>query len=205
MKKFYLSAAVIAASLALPALAGHGADQRNRDRHHRHHHRPRGGARHSRAQLARIRAEGNRRRAAQGHRARRRRRSDHRHHQCAALRHGIQGRHHHGLVDHAADGRGLHRRQRGRHSAFRPGAVPDHAGARQVVGRDAAADPDHGQGAVRAHEGAQRQNRRLYRLLRFLRRSLVQRLQGPGRADGHDGGRPRSALPGRIPRSRARC
>ena len=34
----------------------------------------------------------------------------------------------------------------------------------------------------------QRQNRRLYRLLRFLRRSLVQRLQDPGRADGHDGG-----------------
>ena len=42
---------------------------------------------------------------------------------------------------------------------------------------DAAADSDHGQGAVRAHEGEQRQNRRLYRLLRFLRRSLVQRLQ----------------------------
>ena len=54
---------------------------------------------------------------------------------------------------------------------------------------DAAAGADHGQGAVRAHEGAQHQDRRLYRLLRFLRRSLVQRLQDPGRADGHDAGR----------------
>ena len=57
MKKFYLSAAVIAASLALPALAGVGASQRNRHRHHRHHHRPGRGARHSRAQFARIRAK----------------------------------------------------------------------------------------------------------------------------------------------------
>ena len=56
----------------------------------------------------------------------------------------------------------------------------------EVVGRHAAADPDHGQGAVRAHEGARHQDRRLYRLLRFLRRPLGQRLQGPGRADGHD-------------------
>ena len=154
---------------------------------------PGGGARHSRTQRAGIRGQGNRRRAAQGDRARRRRRSDHRDHQCAALRHRIQGRHHHGLVDDAADHRGFQRRQRGRHSAFRPRAVPDHAGARQVVGGDAAADPDHGQGAVRAHEGAQHQDRRLYRLLRFLRRSLVQRLQDPGRADGHDHGR-RGAL-----------
>ena len=50
----------------------------------------------------------------------------------------------------------------------------------EVVGRYAAAGADHGQGAVRAHEGAQHQDRRLYRLLRFLRRPLVQRLQGPG-------------------------
>jgi branched-chain amino acid transport system substrate-binding protein len=66
------------------------------------------------------------------------------------------------------------------------GAVPDQRSARQVVGRDAAADSDHGQGAVRAHEGARHQVRRLYRLLRFLRRSLVQRLQGPGFTDGND-------------------
>ena len=69
----------------------------------------------------------------------------------------------------------------------------------------AAADSDHGQGAVRAHEGAQHQDRRLYRLLRFLRRSLGQRLQGPGRADGHDAWSTRSALRVRIRRSRARC
>ena len=50
--------------------------------------------------------------------------------------------------------RGVQRRQRGGHSPYRPGAVPDHAGARQMVGVDAAADPDHGQGAVPAHEGA---------------------------------------------------
>jgi hypothetical protein len=45
-------------------------------------------------------------------------------------------------------------RQRSGNSPHRPGAVSDHAGARQVVGRHAAAGPDHGQGAVRAHEGS---------------------------------------------------
>ncbi len=205
MKKTFLSAASVAAALALPGLPamaqtneitiGITITTTGSCR----------GARHSRAQLARLRAEGNRRRADQDHRARRRRRSDRRDHQRAALRHRIQGRHHHGLVDDAADGRGLHRRQRSRHSAFRPGAVPDQRGAHQVVGRHAAADPDHGQGAVRAHEGARHQDRRLYRLLRFLRRPLVQRLQGPGHTDGHDAGRPRSALRARIRRSPARC
>ena len=186
-------------------LAGAGADQRNHHRHLDLHHRTGGGARHSRAQRAGIRAEGNRRRAAQGDRARRRRRSDQRHHQCAALRHGIQGRRHHGLLDHAADHRGVQRRQRGRHSAYRSGAVSDHARARQMVGRYAAAGADHGQGAVRAHEGAQHQDRRLYRLLRFLRRSLVQRPQEPGRADGHDASSTKSALRGPTRRSRGRC
>ena len=66
----------------------------------------------------------------------------------------FEGRHHHGLVDHAADDCGVQRRQRGRHSPYRPVAVPDHAGAHEMVGVDAAADPDHGQGAVPAHEGA---------------------------------------------------
>ena len=94
--------------------AGARAKQRNRHRHHHHDHRPGRGARHSRAQLARIRAKeiggvplkvivlddgGD---PTDGH------------HQCPPLRHGIQGRHHHGLVDHAADDRGLQRRQRGR-------------------------------------------------------------------------------------------
>ena len=119
-------------------------------------------------------------------------------HQRPAVRDRIQGRHHHGLVDDAADHRGLHRRQRGRNSAFRPGAVPDQRSAREVVGRHAAADPDHGQGAVRAHEGAWHQDRRLYRLLRFLRRPLGQRLQGPGRADGHDHGRRGAFRPSRY-------
>src|SRR3981189_2744979 len=73
-----------------------------------------------------------------------------------------------------ADGRGLQRRERGGHSPHRPGAVSDHAGAGKVVGRYAAAGPDHGQGAVRAHEGAQHQDGRLYRLFGLLRRSLVQ-------------------------------
>ena len=185
-------------------LAGHGADQRDHDRHLHHHDGSCRGARHSRAQRARFRAEGNRRRADQDHRARRRRRSDRRDHQCAAFRHRIQGRHHHGLVDDASDGRGLNRGERGGHSAFRPGAVPDQRSAHQVVGRHAAADPDHGQGAVRAHEGARHQDRRLYRLLRFLRRPLVQRLQGPGRSDGHDAWPPRSVLRARIRRSQDR-
>ena len=205
MKKAFLSAAAVVAALALPGSPALRADQRDHDRHHRHHDRPRGGARHSRTQRARFRAEGNRRRAAQGHRARRRRRSDRGDHQCAAVRDRIQGRYHHGLFDHAADGCGLHRCERGGHSAFRPGAVPDQRSAREVVGRHAAADPDHGQGAVRAHEGARHQDRRLYRLLRFLWRPLGQRLQGPGRSDGLDHGRPKSALPVRIPRSPARC
>ena len=186
-------------------LAGHGANQRDHDRHHHHHDGTRGGARHSRAQRARLRAEGNRRRADQDHRARRRRRSDHRDHQCAAFRDRIQGRHHHGLVDDAADHRGRPPSRTRRAfpiSAWRRSRSTKRA---QVVGRHAAADPDHGQGAVRAHEGARHQDRRLYRLLRFLRRSLVQRLQGAGRSDGHDAGRPRSALRGRIRRSPARC
>src|SRR6266481_3818661 len=68
------------------------------------------------------------------------------------------------LVLHAADHRGLYRGQRSRHSAFRAGAVPDQRGAHEVVGRPAAVDSDHGQGAVRAHEGEQHQDRRLYRL-----------------------------------------
>ena len=186
-------------------LAGPRADQRDHDRHHRHHDRAGGGARYSRTQRARLRAEGNRRRAAQGHRARRWRRSDRRDHQCAAVRDRIQGRHHHGLIDNASDGCGLHRRERGGDSAFRPGAVPDQRSAREVVGRHAAADPDHGQGAVRAHEGARHQDRRLYRLLRFLRRPLDQRLQGPGRPDGPDAWSPKSASPVRIRRSQARC
>ena len=126
-------------------------------------------------------------------------------HQCAAVRDRIQGRHHHGLLDDAADGRGFDRCERGGDSAFRPGAVPDQRSARQVVGGHAAADPDHGQGAVRAHEGARHQDRRLYRLLRFLRRSLDERLQGPGHSDGIDAWRPKSALPVRIPRSPDRC
>ena len=188
MKKAFLSAAAVVAALALPGSAGHGADQRDHDRHHRHHDRSRGGARHSRTQRARFRAEGNRRRADQGHRARRRRRSDRGDHQCAAVRDRIQGRHHHGLLDDASDRCGLDRRERGGDSAFRPGAVPDQRSAHQVVGRHAAADPDHGQGAVRAHEGARHQDRRLYRLLRFLRRPLGQRLQGPGHSDGNDAG-----------------
>ena len=167
-------------------LAGHGANQRDHGRHFHHHDRSCRGARHSRTQLARLRAEGNRRRADQDHHARRRRRSDHGDHQHAALRHRVQGRHHHGLLDDAFDGRGRNRCERGGHSAYRPRAVPDQRGAHQVVGRHAAADPDHGQGAVRAHEGARHQDRRLYRLLRFLRRSLVQRLQGPGYSDGND-------------------
>ena len=70
MKKSYLSAAAIAAALALPgspALAQTneiviGITVTTTG--------PGGGARHSRAQRAGIRAEGNRRRAAQGHRAR---------------------------------------------------------------------------------------------------------------------------------------
>ena len=172
---------------------------------YRHHDRTRGGARHSRTQRARFRAEGNRRRAAQGHRARRRRRSDRGNHQRAAVRDRIQGRHHHGLLDDASDRCGLHRCERGGDSAFRPGAVPDQRSAREVVGRHAAADPDHGQGAVRAHEGARHQDRRLYRLLQFLRRPLGQRLQGPGRSDGNDAWPPKSVSPVRIRRSPARC
>ncbi len=165
---------------------GARANQRDRHRHHHHDHRTCRGTRHSRAQLAGVRRQGNRRRAAEGHRARRWRRSHHGDHQCAALRDGIQGRHHHGLVDHAAEHRGFQRRGRGEPSAFRPRAVPDHAGARQVVGVDAAADPDRRQGHVRPHEEEQREDRRLYRLLRFLRRSLDQRSQEPGRSDGHE-------------------
>src|SRR6266705_2231099 len=57
---------------------------------------------------------------------------------------------------------------------FGLGAVPDQRCAHEVVGRPAAGDPDHGQGAVPAHEGACHQVRRLYRLLRFLWRSLGQ-------------------------------
>ncbi len=186
-------------------LAGPGADQRDHHRHHRRHDRPCRGARHSRTQRAGVRAEGDRRRADQGHRARRRRRSDRSDHQRAAVRDRIQGRHHHGLVDDAADHRGLDRRERGGDSAFRPGAVPDQRSAHQMVGRHAAADPDHGQGAVRAHEGARHQDRRLYRLLRFLRRSLGQRLQGPGHSDGNDPGRPKSVSRARIRRWQGRC
>src|ERR1044072_1567885 len=46
-------------------------------RHHHHHHGPGRSPRHSRAQRAGIRAEGDRRRAAEGDRARRWRRSHH--------------------------------------------------------------------------------------------------------------------------------
>src|ERR1700760_4790580 len=46
-----------------------------------------------------------------------------------------------------ADDCGPERRQRGRHSAFRPVAVSGHARARQMVCRDAAAGANHGQGA----------------------------------------------------------
>ncbi len=81
------------------------------------------------------------------------------------------------------------------HSAFRPGAVPDQRSAREVVGRHAAADSDHGQGAVRAHEGARHQDRRLYRLLQFLRRSLDERLQDPGHPDGIERGDRRAFRP----------
>ena len=191
---------------ARPAgFAGHGADQRDHDRHHGRHDRPCGGARNSRTQRARFRAEGDRRRAAQGHRARRRRRSDCGDHQCAAVRDRIQGRHHHGLVDDTSHHCGLDRCERGGNSAFRPGAVPDQRSAREMVGRHAAADPDHGQGAVRAHEGARHQDRGLYRLLRFLRRPLGQRFQEAGRSDGAGHGRPKSALPVRIRRSPDRC
>ncbi|MGY3646360.1 hypothetical protein ACVWW2_001651 [Bradyrhizobium sp. LM4.3] len=69
---------------------------------------------------------------------------------------------------------------------FGPRTVPDHTRAHEVVGGDAAADSDHGQGALPAYEVEGREDGRLYRLFRLLRRPLVQRLQGPGRADGHD-------------------
>ena len=156
MTKFKLSVAAFAVAMALPALSGAAlaADQRNHDRHQRHHHRPRRRARHSGAQRAGIRAEGNRRPPDQADRARRRRRPDRGDHQCAAFRHGVEGRRDHGLVGDAADGGDLQRRQRGAGAAHRAGAAADHAGARQVVGGDAAADPDHGQGALRAHEEA---------------------------------------------------
>src|ERR1035437_5451926 len=72
----------------------------------------------------------------------------------AALRHRVQGRYHHGFVDDAADHRGVQRRQRGGYSPYQSGAVSDYPGACKMVGIDAAADPDHGQGRVRAHEGA---------------------------------------------------
>ena len=205
MKKAFLSAAAVAAALALPGSPALAQTNEITIGIYRHHDGTRGGARHSRTQRARFRAEGNRRRSAQGDRARRRRRSDGGDHQRAALRDRIQGRHHHGLLDDAADRRGLHRRQRGGNSAFRPGAVPDQRGAREVVGRDAAADPDHGQGAVRTHEGARHQDRRLYRLLRFLRRPLGQRLQGPGRSDGLEHGDRRALCPSRYFGRRARC
>src|SRR5258708_5495160 len=141
MKKFYLSAAVIAASLALPGLPA--TAQTNEI-------------------VIGITITTTGPAAALGIPERNPL-------EFATIRDRVQSRHHHGAVDHAAVGRGLQRRQRSRHSAFRSGAVPDYAGARQVVGGYAAAGADHGQGALRAHEGAQHQDRRLYRLFRFLR------------------------------------
>ena len=200
MKSVYLAAAALAAVLALPGSPASAQTNEITIGITIITTGPGGRARHSRAQLRSNSCRRRSRRAAEGDRARRRRRSDHRHHQCAALRRRVQGRHHHGLVDHAVDDRGVQRRQRGRHSPYRLVAVSDHARADEMVGDHAAADSDHGQGAVRAHEGEQRQNRRLYRLLRFLRRSLVQRLQGAGYADGPDSSSTRSALRGRTPR-----
>ena len=43
---------------------------------------------------------------------------------------------------------GVQRRERGRHSAYRARAVSDHARAHEMVSDHAAADPDHGQGAL---------------------------------------------------------
>ena len=156
-----------------------------------------------RTERARLRAEGVRRRADQAHRARRRRRRDRGNHQRAAV--GDQSKADIIMGSSTTPPTiAVSTVAKSGDSALRSGAVPDQRSARQVVDRHAAADPDHGQGALRAHEGARHQERRLHRLLQLLRRPLGQRLQGPGRSDGPDA-RHRRAFRAPIRRSPDRC
>ena len=150
------------------------------------------GARHPDAEGHRALAEGDRRREAQRHPPRRRDRSDQGRAEHEKAHHRGQGRRHRRLGDDAGGHRDGRRLRRGQDAAAHALAGQPAARQGRVVVPHAAVDRGDGDPDRRAVEEARRQDLRLPRLLRRLRRGLAHRHQAAGRQGRHQARRHRA-------------